>query len=170
MAEEAKEAKRAEEPKKKGKSKFTLILLVIILLLTSCAGAGYLLFGDKLLSRLHPGMHPATEVNKKHAVGPILALDPFVFNLSGNYSKYAKVSLGIELKDPKTQEEAKKLVPALRDRVLLVLGSKAPEVLMDVNQRERLKKEIYEGLKSLFREGKDGSELQAVYITDLIIQ
>jgi flagellar protein FliL len=169
MAEEPKDTSRTEVPKKKARSKFILIMLIIMLLLAACAGAGYFMFGDKILNRLHPAQAIAA-VKKKHEVGPIIALEPFVFNLSGNYSKYAKVSLGIEVKDPKVQEEAKKMVPALRDRVLSVLGSKAAEVLMDVGQRETLKKEVYEGLKGLFKEGKEGSELQAVYITDIIIQ
>jgi flagellar basal body-associated protein FliL len=59
------------------------------------------------------------------------------------------------------------MVPAIRDKALSVLGTKVPEVLMDVNQRNEIKKEIYGSLKDLF---KNGEELRSVYITDIIIQ
>ena len=104
---------------------------------------------------------------KKEAVGPILQLDPFVFNLTGNQSRYAKVTLGIEVKDVKAMEEAKKMIPVIRDRILSIFGTKAAEVLMDVNQRETIKKEVHASLKAVFP-GDDG--LKAVYITDIIIQ
>ncbi len=168
MAEESKQENTTEEQPENGKGgKFRLILLSAMLVIVMAAGAGYVFLGDKLLNKLHPAaIAPAADA-KKQPVGPIVVLDPFVFNISGNSTKYAKVSLGVELKDPKIQGEAKKMVPAMRDRVLSILGTKAPEVLMDVRHREALKKEIHEGLKGLF---KDGSEVKAVYITDLIIQ
>ncbi|HVN98180.1 MAG TPA: flagellar basal body-associated FliL family protein [Syntrophorhabdaceae bacterium] len=104
---------------------------------------------------------------KKEALGPILSLDPFVFNMSGNQSKYAKVTLGLEVKDPKVQEETKKMIPVIRDKILSILGTKSPEGLMDVTQRNATKGEILKSLKSLF---KDGEDLKAVYITDIILQ
>ena len=68
--------------------------------------------------------------------------------MSGNQSKYAKVTLGIELKDPKVMEETKKMMPVIRDRILSIFGTKAPEVLMDVNQRNTIKDEIQTNVKN----------------------
>ncbi len=168
--EDGPEQPEHEEPeKKKGKSK--LILIVILILIVGGGAGGYFVFGKKLVAKY---MGKKTEekakeevVQKKELVGPILQLDPFVFNLTGNQAKYAKVTLGIEVKDPKVMEEAKKMVPVIRDKILFIFGTKAPEVLMDVNQRETIKKEVHASLQGLF---KDGEELRGVYITDIIIQ
>jgi flagellar protein FliL len=168
MAEELKQENTTEEESGKGKGgKFRLILLSAMLLVVIAAGAGYVFLGDKLLAKIIPGGGAPTSEKKKQLMGPIIGLEPFVFNISGSSTKFAKVTLGIEVKDPKIQEEAKKMVPAIRDKVLSVLGAKTPEILVDVKQREVLKKEIQGSVTGLF---KSGSDIKAVYITDLIIQ
>jgi flagellar FliL protein len=173
-----------EAGKKKSKTKLILFLVLIVIFLGG-GGAGYFLFSSKIktfsntIMQKYFGKKPpegeqeggeqkeAKEHKKKEVVGPILALEPFVFNMSGNQAKYAKVTLGVELKDPKVMEEAKKMVPVIRDKILSILGAKAPEALMDVNQRNTIKSEVQASLKTLF---KDEEELRAVYITDIIIQ
>lgn len=178
-AEEKTEAKpekikKAEgKPAKKGKMK--MIFLLVVLVFCGAIGGGYFMYGDvimkKYFGKQQEGQAEAQKgengKKEKGGVGPMLALEPFVFNLSGNSAKFARVSLGIELKDPKIMEEAKKMVPAIRDRTLSVLGTKVPEVLMDVNKRNEIKKEIYGSLKDLFN---NGEELRSVYITDIIVQ
>lgn len=184
------------DEQKKGKPKF--ILYILIAVIVAGLGAGYYFFGSKLVQKYlkkqpvaeeqdagngedaeggaeedeDPGEGEKKEGVKdlkeaKKTVGPILALDPFVFNMSGNQSKYAKVTLGIECKDPKVMEEVKKMTPVVRDKILSILGTKTPEALMDVTKRDALKNEIRSSLKVLF---KEEDELQAVYITDIIIQ
>lgn len=157
-----------EKPVRK-KGKFKLILLVVFVLIIAGGAGGYFMFGKKIAAK-YLGKEPAPAKEaaaKKEAVGPILQLEPFVFNLTGNQAKYAKVSLGLEVKDVKAMEETKKIIPVIRDRILFIFGAKAAEVLMDVNQRETIKKEVHDSLKAIFR--SDG-ELKAVYITDIIIQ
>jgi flagellar FliL protein len=184
MAEEQKQQKveEAEEPQGEGKKKNLLkliILAVLFLVLVGGGAVGYFFYGKQLMQKyLHKKSPEGTEQaeqtdqkeeteKKKEVVGPILSLEPFIFNMSGNQSKYAKVTLGIEFKDPKIMEEAKKMMPVIRDRILSIFGTKAPEVLMDVNQRNTIKEEIQTTLRTLF---PDSTDLRAVYITDIIIQ
>jgi flagellar FliL protein len=182
MAEEQKQQRvdetgePTEEGKKKSMSKI-IVLLVIFFVLAGGGAAGYFLYGNQIMSKLfhkgspeggeQAGQKEEDKEKKKETIGPILSLDPFIFNMSGSQSKYAKVTLGIECKDPKVMEEAKKMMPVIRDRILSIFGTKAPEVLMDVNSRTVMKEEIQKNLKTLF---PDGEDLKAVYITDLIIQ
>jgi flagellar basal body-associated protein FliL len=155
-----------QQPKKKGKLK--LVLLVVFVALALGAGGTYFFFGDRIMQQLFGVQPKAVEKKKeKKEVGPILALEPFLFNISGNSSKFAKVTLGVELKDHKILEEAKKMVPMVRDKALSVLGSKGPEMLMDVGNRNAIKEEISNSLKPLFKEQGD---ITAIYITDIIIQ
>ena len=162
----AEEEEQPQEPKKKGKLK--LILLVVFVALGLGAGGAYFFLGDKIMQQFF-GTEPKVAEKKKERkeVGPILSLEPFLFNISGNSSKFAKVTIGIELKDAKILEEARKMVPMVRDRSLSVLGSKGPEMLMDVASRNTIKEELSSSLKGLF---KDQGDITAIYITDIIIQ
>ena len=159
-----------EEPgiKKKGKPK--LLLLIILVVLGLGLGGVYYFFGHKIVAMVTGKplkVTHAAEAPKKHAAGPILTLEPFVFNLSGASTRFAKISIGIEMKNAKAAEETKGIMPAIRDKVLLVLGGKPMEAFLDVSQRNKIKEEVCVGLKTLFKEQDD---LNAVYITDIIIQ
>jgi flagellar basal body-associated protein FliL len=166
MEQEIAEEVQPEEPKKKGKLK--LILLVVFVALAVGTGGTYFFFKDKIMQQFFGVAPHAVEKKKeKKEVGPILSLEPFLFNISGHSSKFAKVTLGIELKDAKILEEAKKMVPMVRDRALSVLGSKGPEMLSDVANRNAIKEELGNSLKPLFKEQGD---ITAIYITDIIIQ
>jgi len=170
MEEEQRDEEIAEEPQEKKKGKFKLILLIVLLALSIGAGGTYFFFGDKIIQKFSGMPEGETEhkkEKKEKTVGPILSLEPFLFNISGSSSRFAKVSIGIELKDAKILEEAKKMVPMVRDKVLSVLGTKGPEMLTDVNSRAAIKQELYNVLKSMF---KDQGDLTAIYITDIIIQ
>jgi flagellar FliL protein len=160
-------------PKKK-RSKLVFVLVVLMLLAGSAAGA-YFFYGDQILDRYGINAFAGRNAAKKEAAvkqgkggssGPILTLEPFIFNLAGNNSKFAKVSLAVHLQDGKAFEEAKKMVPVLRDKALTVLSAKSAEMLIDVNNRDSIKKELQESLRGLFKEKDD---LNSVYITDIII-
>jgi len=168
---ETDEKKEVTEAPKKGKRKgmFLIILIIAFLALSLGAGGVYVLFGKKMLQSNQAsssGEIKPAEKQEQHT-GPILSLDPFLFNIYGSNNKFAKVTIGIQLKDEKVLEETKKMVPLIRDRVLSVLGTKGPDVLIDVNSRTLIKEEVISALKAAFKE-KD--HIKAVYITDIIIQ
>jgi flagellar FliL protein len=165
-AKEAKKAAKEATPRVRKKIGVKIVVLVAFLLIVMALGGAYFMFGEEFLAEYAAKSIEANE-EKKEGVGPILALEPFVFNVSGSSGKYAKVSLGIQLKDAKAGEEAKKMVPAIRDKMLLVLGSKTAEALADVKTRETVKRQLKNALREVF---KDGNALVSVYITDIIIQ
>ena len=183
MAEEqVQESKEAAPKKKKGSLKMVLIVLVALGL---AGGAGYYLYGSALLSghlqahaaRKAPPPAPSKEEPREESrqeasaetqkeIGPIVSLDPFVMNIAGNPSRYVKISIALEVKDAKGEEHIKKVTPAIRDAMLKVLGVKPPEAFTDVNGRDAIKKELFNGVDSLFAKG----DLKAVYVTDIIVQ
>lgn len=161
------EAVDAEGTPKKG-GKLKLIIIIVLVIVVGGGAGAYFVFGNQIKARFFgDGTEPTKETKKKEAIGPILSLEPFIFNIGGTSGKFAKITLGVEVKDAKVMEEAKKMVPAMRDKALSVLGAKGPEVLMDINNRNNLKKELHSGIKTLF---KEDAELKSVYITDIIIQ
>lgn len=162
MADQEK-SKAQEEGEVKGKGK-PKALLLLPLLLIMLGGGGYFFYTKKLTAKAEP-----KEVKKEEnkGIGPILSLDPFLFNLQGATSRFARVTIGIEVKDEKVLEEAKKMVPALRDRILSLLSSKTAESFLDVAQREQMKAELRAHLSGLLREESD---IKNVYITDIVVQ
>jgi flagellar protein FliL len=163
MAEEqVQEVRAGDVPvKKKGMLK---IIVIGVLALVIAGGAGYFFLGRTLIS----GNKPLESQNheQKKEVGPIVALEPFIINVSGSASRFVKISVAVELGSEKAVEHTKKLTPVIRDMMLTVLGSKAPEIFMDVNGRASMKKELFDGISGLFK----GSDLKGVYITDIIMQ
>jgi flagellar protein FliL len=154
-------------PKKKS-GKLKLIMVITLVVLIGGGAGAYFFFGNQIKAKFFGGStETVQETKKKEPMGPILSLEPFVFNIGGSAGKFAKITLGMEVKDAKVMEEAKKMVPAIRDKALSVLGAKGPEVLMDINNRNTLKQELHSSIKTLF---KEGTELKSVYITDIIIQ
>ncbi len=187
MAEEEIIEEKAEQKPVKKKKKSKLPLLIIFLVLGMGTAAALFFFGESIMPEYFSGLtkraekksesveekkterrtERAHERTVEKGTGPVLTLEPFLFNIGGSSSKFAKVSIGIELRDAKVLEEAKKMVPIIRDKSLSVLGSKGAEHLMDVNSRNVLKQELQDGLKDLFKYKDD---INAIYITDIIIQ
>jgi flagellar basal body-associated protein FliL len=170
---------QASPPQVQGKKKGGLIKIIIIgvAALGLAGGAGYYFLGRKAATPAHKEERAESrekkeakarksESKEKGEVGAVLALDPFIINVSGNASRFAKISLALEVKDEKALEHTKKMVPVIRDSMLSVLGAKAPEVFMDVKGRAEIKKEIFESIDPLFKE----DILKGVYITDIIMQ
>jgi len=162
---EKENAKEVKEKKKKGGFKFILIVVFVVF----CLGLGgtYFFYGNVILAKIFKKTAQEGEKRVERKIGPIMSLEPFLFNIAGNSSRFAKISLGIEMKDIKSMEEAKNMTLLIRDRILSVLGSKNIEVLMDVNSRDAIKQELLTSLKGIF---KKPDEINAIYITDFIIQ
>jgi flagellar protein FliL len=157
------EQEEASDAKKK-KGPFKLILIILIVLLIG-GGAGYFFFGKTLVAK-YMGKQTAVKEEKKVEVGPTVALEPFLINVSGATSRYVKISVAIEVSNEKAIEHTKKLTPVIRDRMLTVLGSKAQEIFLDNAGRNTLKKELSDAVAPLFEK----KIFKGVYITDIIMQ
>jgi len=171
MAEEqVQESNQAEVKKKKGSFK---TILIVLLAAGLAGGTGYHLYGNALLAGHSQNKAEAREEKKEepkkeetNEIGPIVSLEPFVMNVAGNPSRYVKISIALEVKDAKGEEHIKKVTPAIRDAMLKVLGAKPPEAFTDVAGRDTIKKELFDGVSTLFAKG----DLKSVYVTDIIIQ
>jgi flagellar protein FliL len=164
MAEEQVQENKLDSVPEKKKRTFARILMIGLIAAVIAGAAGFYFYGKPLIGKDQQTQGQKKE--KKKEIGPIVALEPFIINVSGNMSKYVKISVAIELNNEKAVEHTKKMTPVIRDMMLTVLGSKSPEMYMDVNGRTSMKKELYDGISGLFK----GADLKAVYITDIIMQ
>jgi flagellar protein FliL len=164
MAEEQIEEVRQEAVPEKKKGSLLKLIIIILGVLILGGGAGYFFYGRNALAK--HGQKPVVKEEKKIEVGPTLALEPFIINVSGSTSRYVKISVAIELENEKAVEETKKISPVIRDKMLTVFASKAPETFLDVNARNGMKKELSDAVVKLFEK----KEFKGVYITDIIMQ
>jgi len=78
----------------------------------------------------------------KHAP-TFVPLDPFTVNLADREAeRYAQVGITLELADPKAGDLLKAYMPAIRNNILLALGSKTAAQLIERNGKLRLAAEI----------------------------
>jgi len=186
-------------PVKKGKKKLILMAAVLAVLLAVGAGAAVFVLKKRAAAAAAAAEGEDGAVNEaaakpakadlKHA--PTFSpLDPFTVNLADREAeRYAQVGITLELTDAKAGDLLKAYMPAIRNNILLALGSKTAAQLMERDGKLRLAAEIRrEALRPLgfevelpaagapltrpaSHEGEDGEPpIRAVHFSNFIIQ
>ena len=129
------EADDAEAPKK-GKGKRFLIIGLIVLLAAGGGGAWFFLQGKK------GSVEESTESKAKARAPAVFEkLDPFVVNLADR-GRYLQVAMELKVADAKTAEQIKKVLPEIRNGILMVLSGKRAEDVSSAEGKLRLQLEI----------------------------
>lgn len=149
---------RAEEPKKKSKLKWIIIVLVALAVAASGTIAGLY-----LMAKADP-KKPSAE---KPVVLSVWPMDPFVINIAEtNGERYLKIVIQVEVSDPGVGPELEQLKPRVRDSILDLLTPKTYKDLMDINGKQRLREDIAGRINNILQRGK----VTKVYFTDFVIQ
>ena len=167
---DAQDAKSAEEgvgPKKKSKLMLYVVLGIVVLLL---AGGGFYAY-TTFLNPPKPQVTEDTTVMKPeqltNTVGEMLALEPFVVNLSDPQAKrYLKVSISLELESQEAVDRATKMVPKLRDMVIILLTSLTFEEVMTPEGKVQIRDELLERFNQILRPDR----VRNIYFTDFVVQ
>ena len=97
----------------------------------------------------------------------IYSLDSFIVNLSDPGGKrYLRVTMGLELSDPKGNDEILKRLPQVRDSIIMILPARKVEDLQSAEGKNALRAEIMAKLNELM--GRD--LVKKVYFTEFVIQ
>ena len=172
--EEAKKAEAKESaPKEKGKSKL-LIIIIALLVLIIVAGAAAFFFllpapsDEEIAKEIEKDEAPvAVTYSSETEVGVMWELQPFVVNLADPKAKhFLKASITLELKDDQAKELAQKLLPRIRNDILMLLTSQTLEDVISIEGKVRLKDEITARLNRILGPGK----LLNVYFSQFVIQ
>jgi len=145
----------AEAPKSGSKKMIIIIVAALVTVLLIGGGAAAFLLmksGDQTEATDDEGYEdeaPAKkkappEKDKEKAIPPtFVPLDPFVVNLADRDSeRFAQVGITLQIDDPKTAEEIKAYMPAIRNAVLLILSYKTAEELLSNEGKLKLADEI----------------------------
>ncbi|MFV0438994.1 MAG: flagellar basal body-associated protein FliL [Desulfopila sp.] len=170
MAE--KKAPKKEENEGGGKKKLIIIIAAaLVLLLALGGGAAFYLLKmkkDEEETKKDPGQEvPVPELNPAATIGPMVDINEFVVNIiSDDANHYVKASLTIELTNEQAKEELNQRMPQIRDSILLLVGNKTYEELLDLQGKKQLKAELTSKINSILQTGK----VKAIYFTDFVVQ
>ena len=119
---------KEEAPKKKGGGKLPIIAAVAIVL----AGGGFFMTkgkGDK------------KEAPKKIELGEPVVLKEILVNLADG-DTYLKTEIALQCEKTYDAKELEKLSPIINNTIILILKTKKPKELMDLNGLRKLQREI----------------------------
>jgi len=120
----------------KGSKRLLFMIVGAVLLLAAGGGGAWFFLQGKA------GDDPAQEVRAKPRVSPVFEkLDPFVVNLADR-GRYLQVVMELRVADAKVQADVKKLLPEIRNGILLVLSGKRADDISSVEGKQRLQMEI----------------------------
>jgi flagellar protein FliL len=142
-------------PKKGSKKKLIVIAAALAVLLAGGGGAAFFMMKKRAAAAAASAAEEEGADAAEHAAAPKLVkadlkhapafvpLDPFTVNLADREAeRYAQVGITLELADPKAGDLLKAYMPAIRNNILLALGSKTAAQLTDIEGKLRLAAEI----------------------------
>lgn len=149
-----------ETKEKKGINKLLIILVVLFIIIALLVGAVYFLF-------FKDGI-PELEIAEKPKVEHTVSLDEFVVNLKSTPSEnnYLKISIALMYTDEEYTEAINSNINKIRDIIINHLRENTKSDLLDNDSLTGLKINIKEDINTIF----DSFEIEAVYITDIILQ
>ena len=171
MAEEEKVNQEQEQEKKGGGKKKLIFLLLFVLLAAVGGGAAYkfLVLDKKKAAETKEKQAEKIieEIKATENVGVMFDLGTFVVNLADpDIERYLKVSIVLELKDQKVQQEAQKRLPEIKDAITTLLLTKRSSDIRTPEGIEFLKEEIAKRVNAILPLGG----VKNVYFTEFIIQ
>jgi flagellar FliL protein len=152
--------------KSAGKKKLVFLIVVGAVLLAAGSGAAaYFVFGRKA----DDGAAEARATPRKSPV--FVDLETFTVNLhEPDDDRFLQVKVVLELKDAKSGDLLKNLMPSVRNEVLLLLGSKRAQDLAGREGKEQLAQQIVAAAnKALAGTAAEGA-VENVNFTHLIVQ
>ncbi len=164
MSETAEEIEKTEK-KPKGKRQLLFIIVAILLVLASGGGMWYYMqaqISEIPEEPLEPHMMPSV----------FQELDIFTVNLMPEENnQYLQVGLTAKITEtPEVEEEITKQMPAIRNRILILLSSKTAADISSIIGKQQLSTEITNEI----RQSIDSEELRAhvleVLFTSFVIQ
>jgi flagellar FliL protein len=160
-----KEEAAATEAAPPSKKKLIIIIAAVLLLAIIGGGAGWYFTHQK---------HPDKKEEKKHEPpkAPVfLPLETFTVNLLPDPDeKFLQVDTTLQLASPEAAELMKVQMPAIRNRILMLLTSKKPSDISSPEGKAQLSEEMLAELKKPFVKGEKPQEVTGVLFTSFVVQ
>lgn len=143
------EADPTADPVVKPKGKKKLLVLIALLLLLGAGGGGAWFYFDRLKGEDKEVESEETKLSKAPKV--YFPLDPMVINLADlGGDRFAQVGITFQIREEKSAEAIKKMLPTIRSAILITLSQKASDELLSKPGKEKLAFEILTEVGSVF--------------------
>lgn len=124
--------------KPKGKKK---LMVLIALLLLSAGGGGAWFYFDRLKGEVKEVESEESKLSKAPKV--FFPLDPVVINLADlGGDRFAQVGITFQIREEKSAEAIKKMLPTIRSAILMTLSQKTSDELLSKLGKEKLALDI----------------------------
>lgn len=100
-----------------------------------------------------------------------VTLEPVVVNMeASDRGRYLQASIQLEGNNLEDARHIREHIPAVRDRLIRILGGRSPESLTGSGAREDLRNEATDELNALLEEITGSPRIAALYFSDFIRQ
>lgn len=164
------EAGAEEAAPKKSKKKLIIIIIAVAVLLIGGGITAWLMMGDK---SAEDGEHAEAEAQEAAPITePVFVkLDTFTVNLNPEEGeKYLQVDITLNATDAHDAEVLNKFMPQVRNRILMVLTSKLPSEIADMDGKKTLSAEITEQVNEPYTQGGKPLQFSEAFFTSFVIQ
>ncbi|QIR76930.1 flagellar basal body-associated protein FliL [Sulfurospirillum diekertiae] len=166
------------EKKPKGNMVLIIVIVLLVVILIGGGAAAFLLLGSSheeaaatTTSQQDVKTEKKKTTSKKStdhlAIGPMYPMAQFIVNLlseSGN--RFLKVSIDLELSDPKLQPEMDHKKSLIRDIIIRTFSSKTFEEISTLKGKDKLKDEVLDKINENLSDG----QVKNIYFTDFVVQ
>ena len=171
MAQEPEvEEEGAEEAAPKKSNKKLIIIIAAVVLLIGAGAAAFLLMGG---DHAEDGEHAAEEEHAavEHTDPVFVKLETFTLNLNPEEGdRYLQVDITLNAGAQSDADTLDKYMPQVRNRVLLILTSKLPSEISDMEGKQALSEEITQQINEPYSEGSEALTVTEAFFTSFVIQ
>lgn len=148
------------------KSKKSLIIIILVAILAIGGGAGGTWYFMKM-----SGDEDSEPVKPKEKPTTFVDLDIFTVNLQPEESsQYLQVGLTVKTKETPVVAEIKKQMPAIRNRILMLLSSKKSADITGIVGKQQLSQQIVDEIKQSLGSSELQEDVLEVLFTSFVIQ
>ncbi len=173
MAEKDNKKEAEAQTGKKKKPILLFAVIGVVFLLAAAAGSYFFLFSTPTDEELEKEMAQETmaaqspEKALEPRIGVIIELDPFVVNLADPKARhFVKTTIALELTSERAKDDVQKLMPKIRDEIILLLSSQTIEDILTMDGKIRLRDQIISRVNRIIGEGR----VLNAYFSRLVVQ
>ncbi|MEI8362917.1 MAG: flagellar basal body-associated protein FliL [Betaproteobacteria bacterium] len=165
MAKDPKPDAAVEAPTAPASKKKLIIIIAAVVLLAGGGAAGWFFMHQK-------SDHKKEVKHEEPAHAPVfVALEAFTVNLQADPDeKFLQVELSLQVANAEEAELLKGQMPAIRNRLLMLLTSKKATDISTGEGKRNLNAEIVAEVKKPFSKGAKPQEISGVFFTSFVIQ
>ena len=149
-----------------------IVLVAVAVLLLAGIGVGAMLFLKEAPPAADDAGVAATEKPSRVAEPIYQGLDPdFVVAFRDPKTvRFVKLAIEVMARDDDVIEDVKLHMPAIRDRVIILLSSKSEDSLLDTAGKEQLREEVLGAVQGVLKENTGNAGVEAIYFTNFVMQ